>query len=189
MSMSVHETSYGVLREVLCSGLSTPAGAGGDGGGIGSVEWRVRAALWALLGGHRIDGRGRCRSCRGPGGLRWRRRGVCRVLVTARFYLSQPVDVLLWHLSSEVEAGVASPGDVGRRVGVGAATRVAPQDPAGTGVLAGVGAGRSDSRTEPADPGHRAAAPPSGDSPRGGRARTTAGPRPPTLASSWWVPE
>lgn len=95
-SPSVHQTSHGLLRETLLDALL--AAVGPRSGGIGSVQCRASAALYALLGEHSIDRRGRCRRCRGPRPLLGRARRVCRVLVAARFYLHQPDDVLLSHL-------------------------------------------------------------------------------------------
>ncbi len=77
--------------------------------GASSVECRARATLYALLGEHPVDRRGRCRSCRGPRHRLWRRRRVCRVLVLARFYLFQPVDVLLADAAHDREPGSATP--------------------------------------------------------------------------------
>ncbi len=100
MSVNVHQTSYELLRETLRDALAAAAGSGHGDGGIGFTSYRASAALYALLGDHPVDRRGRCRSCRSLRALRWRR--VCRVLVAARFYLYQPEDMLLRLLASEL---------------------------------------------------------------------------------------
>ncbi len=102
MGNSAHETSYALLREALRGAVLTAVESGSDGG-IGSVPCRATAALHALLGDHPIDRRGRCRSCRSRRLWLVRVRRVCRVLVTARFYLHQPGDVLLCHFTSELD--------------------------------------------------------------------------------------
>ncbi len=105
MSSNVHQTSYELLRETLRDALVTAAGSGR--GGIGCTTCRASAALYALLGEHSVDRRGRCRCCRGPRVLR--RRRVCRVLVAARFYLYQSEDMLLRLLASELAQHVTPP--------------------------------------------------------------------------------
>ncbi len=99
MSPNVHQTSYELLRDALRSTLAAAVGSECNGG-IGSTPCRASAALYALLGAHRVGLRGRCRSCRGLRALHWRR--VCRVLVAARFHLYQPEDMLLRLLASEL---------------------------------------------------------------------------------------
>lgn len=96
---SVHQTSHGLLREMLRDALLTAQRNGGAG--ISSVPWRASAALYVLLGDHRIDRRGRCRCCRGPRLVFGPGRHLCRVLVAARFYLRQPEEMLLCRLASE----------------------------------------------------------------------------------------
>lgn len=78
MSLSVHETSYVLVRDVLRGGLLAAVGSGDEDGGVGSPECRASAGLYALLGDHAVDRGGRCRSCRGPRDLLWRRRRLCR---------------------------------------------------------------------------------------------------------------
>lgn len=100
----VHPSEYQISRDLLREALRDAllaAVESGRGGGIGSVSCRASAALYALLGHHSIDRRGRCRSCRARRTVVGRRRHVCRVLVAARFYLHQPELVLLWHLASK----------------------------------------------------------------------------------------
>ena len=103
----MHHTSYELLREALRSALMAAVGSGCDGGGIGSTPCRTIAALYALLGDHQVDRRGRCRCCRGLRALP--RRRVCRVLVAARFYLYQPEDMLLRLLASELHQHATPP--------------------------------------------------------------------------------
>ncbi len=105
MSRNVHQTSHELLRETLRDALAAAPGSGRDG--IGSLTCRASAALYALLGEHPVDQRGRCRSCRGPHALRWRR--ACRVLAAARFYLCQPEDMLLRLLASELAQHATPP--------------------------------------------------------------------------------
>ena len=100
MHPSEHQISRDLLREALRDALLA-AVESGRGGGIGAVPCRASAALYALLGHHPIDRRGRCRSCRTRGTVVGRRRRVCQVLVAARFYLHQPELVLLWHLADK----------------------------------------------------------------------------------------
>lgn len=143
MSVSVHQTSYALLREelrgVVLQAAADERTAYDD---TGSIEGRASAALYALLGDHPIDRRGRCRSCGGPRGVLSCRRRVCRVLVAARFYLQQPVDVLLGDLAGAVEPGAAP-------VGYGGHGVEDPWDPAATEVLAKVEGEPSDPRTQP----------------------------------------
>jgi len=108
MSWNVHQTSHELLREALRAGLAAAVDSGRDGG-IGPTQCRASAALYALLGGHPVDRRGRCRSCRGLRALLGRRGRVCRVLVAARFYLYQPEDMLLHLLASELDQSAAPP--------------------------------------------------------------------------------
>lgn len=93
MTLSGYQTSRDLLREALRDALVTAAVPGRGAGGIGSVSWRATAALYSLMGSHAIDGRGRCRTCRG--------RCVCRVLVAARYFLHQPTDVVAGHLAAD----------------------------------------------------------------------------------------
>ncbi len=103
MGMSVHQTSYDMLRESLRDGLVTAVEPRNANVGCESVHYRATAALYALLGGHPIDRRGRCRCCHGPRALLARRRRICHVYVAVRYYLHQPDQVLLHHLASELE--------------------------------------------------------------------------------------
>ena len=108
MSSNVHQTSYELLRETLHRALTAAVGSGCDGG-IGSTPCRGIAALYALLGDHQVDRRGRCRCCRGLRALPGRRHRVCRVLIAARFYLYQPEDMLLRLLASELHQHATPP--------------------------------------------------------------------------------
>ena len=109
MSPNVHQTSYELLRETLRAGLTAAVGSGRGDGEIGSTQCRASAALYALLGGHPVDRRGHCRSCRGLRARLGRRSRVCRVLVAARFYLYQPEDMLLRLLASELDQPAIPP--------------------------------------------------------------------------------
>ena len=108
MNSNVHQTSYELLREALHRALTAAVGSGCDGG-IGSTPCRGIAALYALLGDHQVDRRGRCRCCRGLRALPGRRHRVCRVLIAARFYLYQPEDMLLRLLASELHQHATPP--------------------------------------------------------------------------------
>ncbi|MBV8540927.1 MAG: hypothetical protein JO063_01600 [Pseudonocardiales bacterium] len=57
-------------------------------GGRSSMEYRVSAALDALLAAHPVDQRGRCTSWR-PGTLLGLRRPPCLICMTARYRLRQ----------------------------------------------------------------------------------------------------
>lgn len=131
MSSNVHQTSYELLRETLRDALAAAAGSGR--GGIGSTTCRASAALYALLGEHPVDRRGRCRCCRGPWALRWCR--VCRVLVAARFYLYQPEDLLLRLLASELAQHVTSSPTADAALGADRAPGALLGDPDATDVL------------------------------------------------------
>jgi len=109
MSPNVHQTSHELLRETLRSALTAAADSGRDDDGIGSTPCRAIAALYALLGAHPVDRRGRCRSCRGLRALPGRRHRICRILVAARFYLYQPEDILLRLLASELNQHATPP--------------------------------------------------------------------------------
>ena len=109
MSPNVHQTSYELLREALRTALAAAVESGCDGGGIGSTPCRTIAALYALLGDHQVDRRGRCRCCRGLRALPGRRSRICRVLVAARFYLYQPEDMLLRLVASELHQHATPP--------------------------------------------------------------------------------
>ncbi len=68
MSLSVHQTSHDLLREVLRGELlAVVESEAGGGEAIGSLHCRASAALYALLGAHPLDRHGRCRSCRRGG--------------------------------------------------------------------------------------------------------------------------
>ncbi|MGH3886402.1 MAG: hypothetical protein ACRDSZ_07500 [Pseudonocardiaceae bacterium] len=121
--LSVYETSYDVLcrllRKVLVDGVRAGRGAVG---GIGSVQFRVSAALYALLLAHPLDEQGRCRSCRRPGAVFGRRRR-CWVHREASYWLRQPEEFLhsrvVWEWGlvdqSRSDAGGALEWDSGTR--------------------------------------------------------------------------
>ncbi len=91
MSTTVYQTSHDqlcrLLRKVLADGVHAGRGVAG---GIGSVQFRVSAALYALLLAHPLDQQGRCRSCRGLV-FGWRR---CWVHIEASYWLRQPEEFL-----------------------------------------------------------------------------------------------
>ena len=91
MSPNVHQTSHELLREALRGAMGAAVGSGRGDGGIGSIPWRASdTALYALLGAHPVDRRGRCRSCHGLRALLGRGRRICRVLVVARSTCTNP---------------------------------------------------------------------------------------------------
>lgn len=92
--LSVYQTSHKLLcrllRKVLVDGVQAGRGAAG---GIGSVQFRVSATLYALLAAHPLDQQGRCRSCSSPGAVFGRRRR-CWVHIEASYWLRQPEEFL-----------------------------------------------------------------------------------------------
>ncbi len=151
MRPSVHQTGHELMREMLRDGLLAAAG----GGELGSVQSRASAALYVLLGDHPVDRRGRCRSCRRPGAVVGGRRRRCRVHRAARFYLYQPEQVLLGHLTGELSqlAGELSqdarpPSGVGSLLDLGSTARAAAPDHEDTEVLARVAVEPIDVLTE-----------------------------------------
>jgi len=113
MSLSAHQTSHDLLREMLRGDLLAAVESGK--GGLGSVQGRASAALYELLCDHPVDRRGRCRSCRQPRAVFRRKPRFCRVYLAARYYLHQRAEVLLGHLVRELhqdavpQRGVADP--------------------------------------------------------------------------------
>lgn len=114
MSTPVYQTSYELLcrllRKVLVDGVQAGCGAAG---GIGSVQFRASATLYALLRAHPLDREGRCRSCRGPGAVfGWRRR--CWVHREASYWLRQPEEFLHsrvvreWGLADQARPGAGA---------------------------------------------------------------------------------
>ncbi len=181
---SVYQTSYDLLcrlqRKVLVDGVQ----AGRDAaGGIGSVQFRASATLYALLRAHPLDREGRCRSCRGPGAV-FGRRHRCWVHREASYWLRQPEEFLHsrvvqeWGLADQARpcAGAAPDRD--------SATR--PADPDDTEVLPRIEPDVGDPPTQPLqtpavpptptasvgrpDPAHGGAGDDSPDSPRPRRA-------------------
>jgi len=98
-SLTVYETAYGLLREVLHDVLWAVVESGpGAEHDRNSVPWRACAALYFLVEGHPVDRRGRCRSCRRPGAVLGRARRRCQIRVTACYWLHQPDEALLLEL-------------------------------------------------------------------------------------------
>lgn len=101
--VSIYQDNYEFVCKVLCKVLADGVRIGlGPEGGIGSVQCRVSGALYALLLTHKVDERGRCRSCRHPGVFGWRLKR-CDVHLEASFWLRQPD----WLLSSRGSPGLA----------------------------------------------------------------------------------
>jgi hypothetical protein len=95
MGLSTDQISYEfacrVLRSVLRAAVGSEPGAVD---GIGSVPCRASATLYMLLMDHPVDRRGRCRSCRHPGGVFGLPRHQCRVRSVASLWLKQPAEFL-----------------------------------------------------------------------------------------------
>lgn len=99
-----------ISHRLLCDALrETVHAEPATSDGIGSIRYRASAVLYRLLLEHPIDRRGRCRKCRGPGGMiGLRRRAPCQIHLTASdWMLRQPDAALLSHLTSELGAGAA----------------------------------------------------------------------------------
>jgi hypothetical protein len=94
--LSVHQLTYGWLREVLGSTVRVATESEPDSE-ADSVGYRASAALDALLAAHPVDKRGRCGSCRQPGAIFAVRRCRCRVHLLASFWLRQPSRLLQAH--------------------------------------------------------------------------------------------
>ena len=139
MSWNVHQTSHELLREALRAGFAAAVGSGRGDGGIGSTQCRASAALYALLGDHSVDRRGRCRSCRGLRALLGRRGRDCRVLVAARFYLYQPEDMLLRLLANELDQPATPPPSADAAPDPGRTPGAVLGDPDATDVLPRIG--------------------------------------------------
>ncbi|MGH3779667.1 MAG: hypothetical protein ACRDRO_03280 [Pseudonocardiaceae bacterium] len=93
--MSPNDPLRGALRDVLIAAVESGPGAVG---GVGSLQCQVFATLYALLGAHPVDGRGRCWSCRRPGAVLGFRRRYCRVHGEASVWLQEPE----WFLRSRL---------------------------------------------------------------------------------------
>jgi hypothetical protein len=137
MSPSVHQTSHRLLCEVLGGVLIEVVESAQvlvsiveSESAVGSVEVRAVAALYELLRDHPVDRRGRCRSCRRPGGVIGLRRRRCRVHRTAHFYLHHPDDAFfLSHLANEVDVPAPTLAGVGAQERtVGTAGSYGPED-------------------------------------------------------------
>jgi hypothetical protein len=149
---SVYQTNHALLCRLLQKVLVDGVQAGRDAaGGIGSIQFRASATLYALLLAHPLDQQGRCRSCRSPGVVFGRRRR-CWVHLQAIYWLRQPEEFLHsrvadeWGLAdpSSPSAGAAPDRDSGSR----------PAEPDDTGVLPTIAA------DPPAQPLQTPAAPP-----------------------------
>ncbi len=121
---SVRQTSHALLGETLRDALRT----GGRGTEVGTA-WRASAALYALLGDHPIDHRGRCRSCRRPDTRIGRGRRRCRVFIAASYWLRQPDEFLLRHLAHDLKQDPQTPAATRPRRGRGAKLRTPPASP------------------------------------------------------------
>ncbi|MGH3767134.1 MAG: hypothetical protein ACRDS0_18875 [Pseudonocardiaceae bacterium] len=104
--MSPSDPLREALRGVLVAAVSLGHGAAG---GVDSLQCRVFATLYALLGDHPVDQRGRCRSCWGPGVVLGLRRRHCRVYGEASVWLQQPEWFLRYRLISELGLTNLSP--------------------------------------------------------------------------------
>ena len=135
----MHQTSHELLREALRGGLAAAVGSGRGDGEIGSIPCRASAALYALLGDHPVDQRGRCRSCRSLRELLGRRSRICRVLVAARFYLYQPEDMLLRLLANELDQPATPPPSADAAPDPGRTPGAVLGDPDATDVLPRIG--------------------------------------------------
>ncbi|MGH3899587.1 MAG: hypothetical protein ACRDTA_15370 [Pseudonocardiaceae bacterium] len=102
--MSTNDPLREVLRGVLSAAVELGPGAVG---GIGSLQCRVFATLYVLLGAHAVDRRGRCWLCRRSGAVFGFRRRRCRVHGAASVWLQQPE----WFLRSRLisELGLTDP--------------------------------------------------------------------------------
>ncbi|MGH3692414.1 MAG: hypothetical protein ACRDRX_00135 [Pseudonocardiaceae bacterium] len=180
--MSPNDPLREVLRGVLCAAVESEPGAVG---GIGSLQCRVFATLYVLLGAHAVDGRGRCWSCRRPGAVFGFLRRHCRVRGEASVWLQQPEWFLRSRLISELRLSDPPPAQ-------GSPTPTSAGD-------AGVG-GDTDAvpRTEPdpGDPRSKRSGPrpsrprgrPAGYLERDGRTQITAGSGSPPAALSLACP-
>jgi hypothetical protein len=144
-STLVYHTTYDLLckllRRVLRDGVQ--AGPGTDEG-IGSIQCRASAALYALLTAHPIDQQGRCRSCRRPGavlGLRHRR---CELHREASYWLRQPEELLHARLAHDWGLAQQPPTAAPNRD-----TTTGPTDPDTTDVLPSITPQTSDPHTKP----------------------------------------
>lgn len=100
-SGGIHQTTHGLLQAVLRDALLDVVGSAHGLQSIGRVGFGACAGLYSLLAAHPVDRRGRCRSCRGPGWLGYRRQ-VCMVFQKAHYWLRQPAPRLQAHLASEL---------------------------------------------------------------------------------------
>lgn len=100
------QTEHGLLCEVMRSFLVGEVQSSRGADRCGRVGCAAGATLYSLLAAHPVDQQGRCRSCRGPGWLR-RRRRVCMVFQKAHYWLRQPSHRVIAHLAGEL--GVTVP--------------------------------------------------------------------------------
>ncbi len=113
---TVDQTSHRLICDALSEILRKAVQAGpGAVEGIGSIPCRASAVLYTLLRDHPIDRRGRCRSCRRPGGIIRLRRRPCRIYLRASYWLLRQSDevLLLSHLADELDTGSLPPSGVG----------------------------------------------------------------------------
>ncbi len=135
---SVYQTSHNficrLLRKVLADGVQAGPGAAG---GIGSVQFRASATLYALLMAHPLDREGRCRSCRRPGAV-FGRRQRCWVHIEASYWLRQPEEFL--HARVIREWGLADQSPPGAHAAPVQDSATRPTDPDATDVLPAIAA-------------------------------------------------
>ncbi|MGH3871545.1 MAG: hypothetical protein ACRDSR_08550 [Pseudonocardiaceae bacterium] len=134
--MSPKDPLREVLRDVLSAAVDLRAGAVGE---ISSLQYRVFATLYVLLGAHAVDRRGRCWLCRRSGAVLGFRRRRCRVHGEASVWLQQPEWFLRSRLISEsglfdLPPAQGSPtptaaGDVGDGIDVVLRIEPDPSDP------------------------------------------------------------
>ena len=121
---SVQQTTHRLMSEALCRDLRDAVESGSlGGGGTGSIRCRACVVLYLLLCDHPVDRRGRCRWCRRPGAVLGQRHRPCRIHVKASFWLHQPNDVVLRHLTNELNHHPAPASGV---MSSGHGTEVAP---------------------------------------------------------------
>lgn len=105
---SAAETTHNMmsaLRDALLAAITVKPTAGG---GAGCIQFRACAVLYLLLCDHSVDRRDRCQWCRRSRSIlgQWQRK--CRIHTKSSFWLYQPDDVVLYHLTSELNRHPAS---------------------------------------------------------------------------------
>lgn len=112
VSPSYVSPSYVLLCRMLRGALEELVASGG----VGSVECRAVAALYALVLAHPVDHRGRCLWC-GWAGVVLGRRRRCRIYRVAQYWLHQSrTTLLVTDLANELGMCVVPPPDAGPRV-------------------------------------------------------------------------